>query len=259
MRRTTVRLAPVLALALASCAGDSEPTYAPRDAALRALPLYFYPSADSTRAPRALVFFFGNDVGFWTPHRELAHRLQEDGFSVVGMDIRPVFSRLPRAAAPRDSAFAAEMGRVLAAVRVELGAGPDAVPLILAGHSLGAETAIWTAAHVPAPGLAAVLALGPGSRSHLDVTVADLANLSEPEGPGSFSVAATIGAIPAGVRIALVRGDGDKYRSADSALMSAGGARLSRFVVPFASHSLKRMIVTGPAVSRALDWALARP
>ena len=44
-------------------------TYVPRDPALREAMYHFYP-AEGT--PRAIVVFFGNDVGFWKPHEELA-------------------------------------------------------------------------------------------------------------------------------------------------------------------------------------------
>ena len=31
-----------------------------------------------------MIFFFGNDVGFWAPHRELADYLAGEGYAVVG-------------------------------------------------------------------------------------------------------------------------------------------------------------------------------
>jgi hypothetical protein len=60
---------------LAGCRAPAVSHYRPRDARLRELPLTFYPSADEGRPPRAVVFFFGNDVGFWAAHQELAERL----------------------------------------------------------------------------------------------------------------------------------------------------------------------------------------
>jgi len=60
----------------------------------------------------------------------------------------------------------------------------------------------------------------------------------------------------AAVRVAIVRGDHDKYRYADSALIAAGGDRIHTYIVPFASHSLKRIIVARPVMRQALDWLL---
>jgi hypothetical protein len=47
--------------------------------------------------------------------------------------------------------------------------------VVLGGHSIGAELAIWTAAHDTVPLLAGVLAMSPGERGHLRVTLGDLA------------------------------------------------------------------------------------
>lgn len=242
-------------LALAAACDAPPPNHVPRDPALRREPLYFYTTRDSTRPPRALVFFFGNDVGFWEPHRELAAWLADDGFSVVGFDMRPLLDSLPGAEPARDSAYAARITRLVARVRTELHA--DATPLVLGGHSLGAEVAIWTAAHAPPPGLVGVLALSPGGRSHLRVTLQDIANAGDPTGPESFSIPATVAAIAPDVRVAVIRGSHDKYRYADSAIVAAGGARARRYLVPFASHSLKRIVVAKPLIRRALDWLLA--
>ncbi len=87
-------LLPACLLASACGGGVAEPTYVPRDAALRALPLYFYPVADGGKA-RAFVFLFGNDVGFWKPHRELAAAMARQGYDVVGCDLKPLFATLP--------------------------------------------------------------------------------------------------------------------------------------------------------------------
>lgn len=207
------------------------------------------------RPPRAVVFFFGNDIGFWQPHRQLASSLAGYQFAVTGFDMRSLLRSLPVGAAARDSAFAAAIDPLIARARHELGG--DSVPLIIAGHSLGAEVAIWTAAHVCPPGAIGVLALAPGSRSHLRVSLSDIMNGPEPTGPESFSVAEAIGAVPPGERIAIVRGTRDDYARADSALLAAGGRRIERFSVPLAGHSLKGIAMSSLATRFALDWLLA--
>ncbi len=243
-------------LSLAGCGDSAEPTYVPRSAELRALPLYFYRARNSPDGPRAIVFFLGNDIGFWRPHRQLALAMAGQGYDVVGFDVKPLLASLPGDPARREAAFADRIGAVIAASRRELGA--ETIPLIVGGHSLGAEVAIWTAANVPIAGLAGVIALSPGSRSHLGVDASDIANGAEPSGSGSFSVADEVRRLPGGVRFALIRGEHDRYRFADSALIAAGGTRAQRYLVRFAGHSLKRIIVARPVVRRALDWLVPR-
>lgn len=165
---------------LAACGGPA-PTYTPRDPALRQLPLFFYLPAATGSPPRAFVFFLGNDVGFWQPHRNLAARLSAQGYAITGFDIRPLLASLPDSEPARDSVFAVKLAWIIGASRAEVGA--DSLPLVLSGHSLGAELAIWSAAHVPLSHLTGVLALAPGSRSHLRITVSDIANSSEPTDP----------------------------------------------------------------------------
>lgn len=246
--------ARILAVGLIACSGGAEPTYVPRDATLRHLPLSFYRAANSAGAPRAFIFFFGNDVGFWRPQRNLAAAMANQGYDVVGFDMKPLLASLPDSAASRDSAFASRIEPLIAATRAEFGA--DTLPIIIAGHSLGAEVAIWTASHVAIPRLAGVLALSPGSRSHLRVSATDIVNGAEPKDAESFGVADAIAQLPKTARIALVRGENDKYRFADSALVAAGGTRIQRYLVRFAGHSLKRIVVARPVVRRALDWIL---
>jgi pimeloyl-ACP methyl ester carboxylesterase len=233
--------------------GAAEPTYVPRDAALRALPLYFYPVADGRRA-LAFVFLFGNDVGFWKPHRELAAATARQGYDVVGFDLKPLFATLPTDPAARQRTFGDTVALIIAAARHELQA--DSLPLVVGGHSLGAEVAAWTGAHVTLPYLSGVLALSPGSRSHLRVSLSDLASGPEPTGAGSFAVSSEVAALPAGVRFAIVRGSHDRYAFADSALVAAGGNRAERYVVPFAGHSLRRITFARRAVRQALDWLI---
>jgi acetyl esterase/lipase len=225
----------------------------PHDPVLRGLPLLFYPAVGS-RPPRAVIFFYGNDVGFWQPHRTLARHLAMGGYSVVGLDIRAFFATLPEAPRQRDSAFAVSITSMVGRIRHELHA--EGVPLVVAGHSLGAETAVWTGAHLRLPALAGIISMSPGLRSHLAVTMTDLLELGDPTGPGSFSVPEAVTATPPAARIALLRGDRDHAEGVDSILQAAGGPRLTRFRVWFCGHSLRSSFVVGAVMLRALDWVL---
>jgi pimeloyl-ACP methyl ester carboxylesterase len=169
--------------------------------------------------------------------------------------MRSLLASLPEHGIARDSAFVAAIDPLIARVRLELGG--DSIPLILAGHSLGAELALWTAANACPDGAVAVLALSPGSRSHLRVSVSDIMNGPEPTGPESFSVADEIATIPSDERVAIVRGSRDDFARSDSALLDAGGSRIARFTVPFAGHSLKRIATASYQTRRALEWLLA--
>lgn len=242
------------AAALAACGEPDRSTRIVRDPELRSAPVTLYPAVDSTRPPRAVIVFFGNDIGFWRPHRQLASSLANAQYGVAGLDIRVLLSSLPEAKGARDSAFAVHAERLVERTRHELRG--DSVPVIIAGHSLGAELAIWTAAHACLPGVTGVLALAPGTRSHLRVSMSDIMNGPEPTGPESFSVADAISMVPAEQRIAIVRGTRDEYARADSSLLAAGGTRAMRFLVPFAGHSLKRLATAGLETRRALNWLL---
>ncbi|HMN09275.1 MAG TPA: hypothetical protein PKC83_10865 [Gemmatimonadaceae bacterium] len=255
-------------MALASLAGCGapHPGLAPHDAALRDAPARLYPAADSTRPPRAIVFFFGNDVGFWRPHQQLAWSLSREQYAVAGFDIRRFLASLPDEPTVRDSVAAVRLARYIAAARRELaregGAGTDgapAIPLVLAGHSIGSELALWTAAHLPLDRLVGVLAMSPGNRSHLEISASDLLMTSEPSGPGSFSVAEQVALLRSRARVAIVRGERDKLADADPALLAAGGVMARRWVVPFSGHSLKSTLLGSGYVLRALDWLLAPP
>lgn len=242
-------------LVLLACSGP-QPVYVPHDAALRNASLSFYPVRDAAR-PRAMLFFFGNDVGFWTPHQELASYLAGHGYSVVGLDMKPLLASLPDAEPARDSVFRTRIGELLSGARHELAA--DSVPLVVGGHSLGAEVALWTAANVRLPRLQGVLAMAPGGRSHLRVSWLDLANAGDPTGPESFSVPEQVTRLPGDARLAVIRGDHDKYGYADPAILAAGGSRVRRYMVPFASHSLKRILIAKVVVLDALGWITAAP
>ncbi|MBV9109037.1 MAG: hypothetical protein JO306_06505, partial [Gemmatimonadetes bacterium] len=202
--------------------------YHPRDAFLRSLPLYVYPAPAGSQ-PRALVVFLGNDVGFWRPHQRLAERLADNGFDVVGVDLVPLLRRLPADPAARAALLSGTLTALVSRARAELHAGP--APLLVAGHSVGAEVALWAAAHALRGEAAGVLALAPGQRGHLRTTLGDRLG-REPREPGSFAVADEAAQAPPTVRIALVRGAGDRLARADPAIQRAGGPRLRRFAIP---------------------------
>jgi hypothetical protein len=201
-----------------------------------------------------LVFFFGNDVGFWRAHQQLAERLAVAGYGVVGFDVRSTLAALPDGPpAGRDSAFLARVGPLVAGARAALG-GASRPPLVLGGHSIGAELALWTAAHLRPVGLVGVLALAPGARGHLRITLADIAEHGEPVEPGSFAVADEIRAVVPMARVAVVRGAHDRYGGVEAALVAAGARR---FPIPFAGHALRRLLVSTPVVESALAWLVA--
>jgi pimeloyl-ACP methyl ester carboxylesterase len=246
----------VIAVVVSGCVGGDQPTRVAQDPVLRAQPVSLYAAADTTRPPRAVIFFFGNDIGFWQPHRQLAAALARSQYAVAGFDMRPLLRKLPDRGQARERPFLAAIEPIVMRSRHEL-AG-DSVPLIIAGHSLGAEVAIWTAAHACLPGTVGVLALSPGSRSHLRVAVSDIMNGPEPTEPGSFSVADAIASVPNDERVAVIRGSRDKFARADSALLAAGGDRIERFSVLLAGHSLKGLTMASFETRRALDWLLER-
>ncbi len=222
----------------------------PADSTLRRDWLYFYPSHRPGLAT-GVVVLYGNDVSFWEPHQDLAWRLADDGYAVIGIDLRKFLSTLPEAEPQRDSAFAVAMPALIARTRHELSA--DALPLIIGGHSYGAELAVWIAARFPPPHLTGVLLLNTRSSGHLFITAGDWMN-EEASGAWSFSVIDLVREIDPRVRIALVRGEKDRFRMHDSAFVAAGGARLRRTEIPFASHSLTTMLVAAPVVSRAMRF-----
>ena len=225
----------------------------PSAPALRSAPLYFYPAAGAGRAPRAVVFFFGNDVGFWRAHQRLAERLAAHGYTVVGFDVRRAFGGLPGGAA-RERAFLGLVDSLIAGSRAALGAS-DA-PLVIAGHSVGAELAVWTAARLRAPslepGLVGVVALSPGARGHLHIGLSDLLG-REPHGADSFAVDSEVARLAPRVRVAVVRGTRDDFRSADPAIVAAGARR---FVAEGQGHSLLNLEAAEPVVLDALAYAV---
>ena len=228
--------------------------YAPRDPHLAAWPLYVYPAV--TTPARAFVFFVGNDIGFWGAHQELAKRLAGAGYHVVGIDVKAYFPHLVDADSARGRAFADTVAMMIGLARRELGA--DSLPVIVGGHSLGAEIAAWIAAEAPPRDLAGALLISPRARGHLRATLSDVANRSAPEEPGSFGVGAEIAAAAPGVRFAIVRGTDDRFRDADAGLLRAGGQRIEKWAVPWGGHSMSNILLAGPFVERALAWTLRR-
>lgn len=252
----TLGVVALLQAAVTGCFRPSPTPYTPHNPALATFPLFFYPSAVAGTPARAFVFFVGNDIGFWGAHQDLAKRLAGAGYDVVGLDVKAFFGRLPDDAVQRASLFRDSAATMIALARHELSA--DSIPLVLGGHSLGAEVASWIAVNAPPPRLASLLLISSRSRGHLRATLADIANRSAPTEPGSYSVAENIAALPASVRVAIVRGTDDRFRSADSALLAAGGPRIDKWSVPWGGHSMSNILLAGPFVERALSWTLRR-
>ena len=249
-----MRSVALIALAMLGCTA-AHSAYIPRDRELQREPLYFYPAAGVEGHPKAGVFFLGNDLGFWQAHQKLAERLASDGYAVVGFDIKKFLDRLPDSALLRDSVLAHDVPPLVKRSLHELGA--DHLPIVIAGHSFGADIALWTEANAPIPGVVGVLALGPTRRDHPSVTLKDQINSGEPTEPGSFAVDEQIRNTPAKVRIALMRGASDKERTSDRGFITAGGSRMTYTVIPFAAHSLRSLIIAGPMIERALDHLVA--
>jgi pimeloyl-ACP methyl ester carboxylesterase len=245
----------LLLAAIGACFRPASAPYTPHDPTLKAFPLFFYP-ADSSRPAKAFVFFVGNDIGFWGAHQDLAKRLAGDGYNVVGFDVKEFFGRLPDDAAQRATLFGDSVALMISLARRELHS--DSLPVVLGGHSLGAEIASWIAVHAPPPQLAAVLLISSRARGHLRATLSDIANRSAPDEPGSYSVSENIAALPATVRVAIVRGTDDRFRAADPELLKAGGARIEKWWVPWGGHSMSNILLAGPFVERAVAWTLAR-
>lgn len=237
-------------LAALGCRAGPPPTHVARNPSLRRPSLLFYLPSPAGSTPKALILFLGNDVGFWEPHQELAARLANAGYAVVGLDIRDYLSHLPSGEPQRDRAFADSIVPLIAAIRHEVG---DSLPLVLGGHSFGAEVAFWIARNHEPPGLRGILAMSPRSSGHLFVTPMDLAN-EEAHGEGAWSTIEAVRAMDPRVRIAIVRGSKDQFAVHDSAFAAAAGARLRRYPVPFAAHSLKKLLIAGPIVEHAVAY-----
>lgn len=245
-----------IALVASACFRPDAAPYTARMAALAGEPLYFYPTTTSGPT-KAFVFFVGNDVGFWGAHQQLAKRLAGNGYDVVGFDVKHYYARLPPATdtAARAAAFADSVRALIARSRAELHA--DSLPVVVAGHSIGAEVASWIALHAPPPQLTGLLMISPGGRGHLRISLTDLAMGDDPTEPGSFSIASNIAGLPPAIRVALIRGTDDRLRRVDPELLKAGGKRMDRWAVPWGGHSMRNILLSGPFVERALGWTLA--
>ncbi len=224
------------------------------DPALRRAPLFLYPArgpggADSVRA---FVFYLGSDVGFWRAHERVAEMLSARGYAVAGVDVRRLLGKLPGGPA-RAGAYLARVDSLLVGARAALGAA--AAPLVVAGHSVGGELAVWTAARLREPGFVGVVAMSPGARGHLSVGFSDLLG-REPRGADSFAVDSEVARVrretPA-ARIALVRGTKDDFRSADPGIIAAGARR---FVAEGQGHSLLDQRAAAPVIAAAFAFVL---
>ena len=230
--------------------------YTPRDPALARFPLLFYPSAVPSAPAKAFVFFVGNDIGFWGAHQDLAKRLAGAGYDVVGFDVKVFFDRLSGDTTERARRFGDSVAVMIRLARHELGA--DSIPVVLGGHSLGAEVASWIAVHAAPPQLSGLLLISSRSRGHLNATLSDIANRSAPSEAGSYSVAENIAALPPSVRVAVVRSTDDRFRDADAELLRAGAGRIDKWSIPWGGHSMSNILLAGPFVERALAWTLER-
>lgn len=239
---------------------DVAPNYRARTTALRRDGITVFAPPDGHASPRAILVFFGNDVGFWAPHRRLADGLARDGYAVVGVDIRPILADQSDNMLLRAETVRARVTEIIAASRAEFSGPHGDPPLVLVGHSLGAELALWSGANIPTKGVSGIIAMSPGARSHLRISASDLLMIGEPEGTDSFAVADIIAEairVHPSLRVAVVRGSKDPLRTADERLLMAGGVHIRRFGVPMAGHSMKRLALVGIAVRRALDWTFA--
>ena len=59
---------------------------------------------------------------------------------------------------------------------------------------------------------------------------------------------------PSDLRIALVRGASDRHRVSDPGIVAAGGKRVKKFDIPFAGHSLKKILIARYVVRDAISW-----
>jgi len=231
----------------------ARPDYVPHVTALRAENVFVYPPHGVLRGT---IVFFGNDVGFWQPHQQLADFLSRQGFAVVGLDLRQLFKAQADATpAEREKTVSAALAGFMNESQAEFHS--EKLPLVLTGHSLGAEVAIWAGAHISSPRITGIVAMAPGGRGHLAITPSDYLSSALPKGPDSFSMADLVTSSPLELRIALVRGAKDGYGGADPGIVAAGGSRMKKFEIPFAGHALKKILIARYVVRDALTWVLS--
>lgn len=267
MHRVSIRISPplivagllvstALAIGWLVSAPVAVSSYVPRDALLRRKDTYLYHAATAQR--RGMVWFYGNDVAFWKPHQELAAMLTRDGYDVVGFDARRFFDDTRATGPERDSIVARTVLGLLSHARREF--GDETRPVVLMGHSLGADLAVWSVTHDSIPHLGGILLLSPTPRSHLYATMRDRLFLGEPMEAGSYALTTVIRQLPPGVRVIVARGDHDSHDAGDADLVStivatghAASADEAYMRIPLAGHSLRSLFIAGPMIARAVD------
>jgi hypothetical protein len=157
-----------------------------------------------------------------------------------------------------DSLVAGTVAELLEHARHEF--HDDSLPIVISGHSLGADCAAWTVAHVQIRNLAGLLMLSPTRRSHLYATVRDRAFLGEPTEPGSYAASEMIPLLPAGIPVVVMRGDNDSHNIGDRdlvrAIIMSGHAtsvNMAYKKIPLAGHSLRSLVIVGPVIVSVLD------
>ena len=104
-RAWTCAFAIGFAVVSAACFTPDAAPYTPRDASLATSEFFFYPAIDGPSHAKAIIFFLGNDLGFWGAHQELAKRLASADYNVVGFGVKKYFNRLPDDTLTRGKAF----------------------------------------------------------------------------------------------------------------------------------------------------------
>jgi Lysophospholipase len=142
------------------------PDYSPRSPILGSQDVYVYPPRS---ALRGTIVFFGNDVGFWKPHQELADFLSRQGYAVIGYDLRKLLKSVADSSvASRDTIVGGTIATLMSASLAEFQG--QKLPLLLMGHSLGAEVAIWAGVNIAGRGHPEWWRWLQGSRGHLTIT-----------------------------------------------------------------------------------------
>jgi len=141
--------------------------------------VYEFPARDSP--PRALILFGSGDGGWTAWEESVAHALQAQGYTVVGIDSAN-YARTDYDLATLQADFNTIARRELAAYQ------PSPPPLILAGWSMGAGQAIAVAGGPnPPPRLVGLALISPLSRGRYGLRLLDRLN-ALPTGPGTFAV-----------------------------------------------------------------------
>ena len=257
--------------------GSTAPsTYAAQNSLLRDKSILLF-TPDSGYGPsRAIIVFFGNASGFSAAHRQLAAGLAGDGYVVVGVDVRVLLANLSGDSRTREEVAALRVDSLIGSSHQEFDSWPtknsrnvsDASshaprkPMLLMGHALGAEFALWTAAHVSDESLKGVVAIAPTSHSALSVTQPANILVGNSDSTAAFSVADVVRAavnLHPQMRVAFLRGSNDLSPAADTALLRAGGSHMRRFGVPMAGRSMRRIAFPSLIVRRSINWILGVP